>query len=174
LCVPTLALLPLSVGVVVFAPGRHVRWCCHPLLFSLLTPLIPPSDTTRPYCSVRRHPVLARPLQDRLGIDDSALGGGMPMMNPAMFAGAAPAAAAEEAPAAAAEKTAFDIKLVSFEAAKKIGVIKEVRALTSLGLKEAKALVEEAPKVFMTGVAKAEAEGIRDKIEGLGGKVELE
>ena len=109
-----------------------------------------------------------------MGIDDAALGGGMPMMNPTMFAGAAPAAAAEEAPAAAAEKTAFDLKLVSFEAAKKIGVIKEVRALTSLGLKEAKALVEEAPKVFMTGVAKAEAEGIRDKIEGLGGKVELE
>lgn len=102
----------------------------------------------------------------------------MPMMNPAMFAAAAggPAggAAAEEAAAPVAEKTAFDLKLLSFEPAKKIGVIKEVRSLTNLGLKEAKALVEEAPKVFMTGVAKADAEGIRDKIEGLGGKVALE
>lgn len=117
-------------------------------------------------------------LQTRLGIDDSALGGGMPMMNPAMFAAAAGApagaAAAEEAAAPVAEKTAFDLKLLSFEPAKKIGVIKEVRSLTNLGLKEAKALVEEAPKVFMTGVAKADAEGIRDKIEGLGGKVALE
>lgn len=106
----------------------------------------------------------------------------MPMMSPAMFAaaaggGAAPAGggpAAEAAAAPVAEKTAFDLKLLSFEAAKKIGVIKEVRSLTSLGLKEAKALVEEAPKVFMTGVAKVEAEGIRDKIEALGGKVALE
>lgn len=96
------------------------------------------------------------------------------MMNPAMFAAAPPAAGAEKAAEPVAEKTAFDLKLLSFEPAKKIGVIKEVRSLTSLGLKEAKALVEEAPKVFMTGVAKAEAEGIRDKIEGLGGKVALE
>lgn len=99
------------------------------------------------------------------------------MMNPAMFAAAAGApaggAAAEEA-APVVEKTAFDLKLLSFEPAKKIGVIKEVRSLTSLGLKEAKALVEEAPKVFLTGVAKADAESIRDKIEGLGGKVALE
>lgn len=121
-------------------------------------------------------------LKTRLGIDDAALGGAMPMMSPAMLAaaaggGAAPAGggpAAEAAAAPVAEKTAFDLKLLSFEAAKKIGVIKEVRSLTSLGLKEAKALVEEAPKVFMTGVAKAEAEGIRDKIEALGGKVALE
>ncbi|GAB0489426.1 hypothetical protein MMPV_000645 [Pyropia vietnamensis] len=117
-------------------------------------------------------------LKARLGIDDSALGGGMPMMNPAMFAAAAGApaggTAAEEAAAPVAEKTAFDLKLLSFEPAKKIGVIKEVRSLTNLGLKEAKALVEDAPKVFMTGVAKADAEGIRDKIEGLGGKVALE
>ncbi|CAN8070721.1 unnamed protein product [Agarophyton chilense] len=110
-------------------------------------------------------------LKDRLGIDDSAV---MPMsMNPAMFAGmgAAPAPAPEEK---VEEKTAFDLKLNKFDAAKKIAVIKEVRAITGLGLKEAKALVEDAPKVFKTEVAKEEAEQIRDKLKDIGGEVLLE
>lgn len=111
-------------------------------------------------------------LKDRLGIDDSAMMG-MPM-NPAMFAGtgaqAAPAAEAEPV----VEKTAFDLKLEKFDAAKKIAVIKEVRAITGLGLKEAKALVEEAPKVFKSEVAKEEAEQIRDKLKEIGGEVVLE
>ncbi|PXF44716.1 50S ribosomal protein L12, chloroplastic [Gracilariopsis chorda] len=110
-------------------------------------------------------------LKDRLGIDDSA---SMPMaINPAMFAGmgAAPAPAAEEK---VEEKTAFDLKLNKFDAAKKIAVIKEVRALTGLGLKEAKALVEDAPKVFKTEVPKDEAEQIRDKLKEIGGEVLLE
>lgn len=111
-------------------------------------------------------------LKDRLGIDDAALGG--MQINPAMFAGmgaqAAPAADAEPV----VEKTAFDLKLEKYDAAKKIAVIKEVRAITGLGLKEAKAMVEEAPKVFKSDVAKEEAEQIRDKLKGIGAEVVLE
>lgn len=113
-------------------------------------------------------------LKDRLGIEDSMA---MPMMNPAMFAGqGAPGAASADAAAAAPEpeKTAFDIKLDGFDAGKKIGIIKEIRSLTSLGLKEAKALVDEAPKVIKTAVPKEEAEQIRDKLKELGAEIVLE
>jgi len=72
------------------------------------------------------------------------------------------------------EKTAFDLKLTAFDAGKKIAVIKEVRAMTGLGLKEAKTLVESAPKVFKTAIPKAEAEEIQRKLKDLGGTVELE
>lgn len=109
-------------------------------------------------------------LKDRLGIDDAAA---MPMMNPAMFAAAGPAAPAEAAEPVA-EKTAFDLKLEKFDAAKKIAVIKEVRSITGLGLKEAKTLVEEAPKVFKSDVPKDEAEKIRDKLKDIGAQVALE
>lgn len=108
-------------------------------------------------------------LKERLGIDDSAMA--MPM-NPAMFAGMAPAAPAEEEKKE--EKTAFDLKLNKFDAAKKISVIKEIRAITGLGLKEAKALVEDSPKVFKSEVSKDEAEQIRDKVKEAGGEVLLE
>jgi large subunit ribosomal protein L7/L12 len=80
-------------------------------------------------------------------------------------AGAAPAAAAEE-------KTEFDVVLAAF-GDNKINVIKEVRAITGLGLGEAKALVEGAPKTVKEGVAKAEAEDIKKKLEAAGAKVEL-
>jgi len=83
------------------------------------------------------------------------------------------AAAAAAAPAAAVEeKTEFDVILTSF-GENKINVIKEVRAITALGLGEAKALVEAAPKVVKEGVAKAEAEEIKKKLEAAGAKVEL-
>jgi len=83
------------------------------------------------------------------------------------------AAAAAAAPAAAVEeKTEFDVMLTSF-GENKINVIKEVRAITALGLGEAKALVEAAPKVVKEGVAKAEAEDIKKKLEAAGAKVEL-
>ena len=83
------------------------------------------------------------------------------------------AAAAAAAPAAAVEeKTEFDVMLTSF-GENKINVIKEVRAITALGLGEAKALVEAAPKVVKEGVAKAEAEEIKKKLEAAGAKVEL-
>ncbi|WPY00440.1 50S ribosomal protein L7/L12 [Candidatus Trichorickettsia mobilis] len=87
---------------------------------------------------------------------------------------AAPVAAAS-APAAAAvveEKTEFDVILVSF-GDKKIEIIKEVRALTGLGLKEAKDLVEGAPQPLKQGVNKSDAEAMKVKLEAAGAKVEI-
>ena len=71
------------------------------------------------------------------------------------------------------EKTTFDVVLKS-AGAKKIQVIKEVRAITSLGLKEAKALVEDAPQSVKEGVAKDEAEQLKEKLEAAGAEVELQ
>jgi large subunit ribosomal protein L7/L12 len=83
------------------------------------------------------------------------------------------AAAAAGAPAAAVEeKTEFDVILASF-GENKINVIKEVRAITGLGLGEAKALVEAAPKAIKEGASKAEAADIKAKLEAAGAKVEL-
>ena len=87
-------------------------------------------------------------------------------------AAAAPAAAAAGGAAAAEEKDDFTIMLVS-AGDKKINVIKEVRAATSLGLKEAKDLVEGAPKEVKSGVNKKDAEEIKAKLEAAGAKVEL-
>ena len=85
---------------------------------------------------------------------------------------AAPAAGAGAA-AAAEEKTDFDVVLASFDAAAKIKVIKVVREITGLGLAEAKAFVEGAPKTLKEGVAKDEAEALKKQVEEAGGKVEL-
>ena len=74
--------------------------------------------------------------------------------------------------AAAEEKDSFDVVMTSF-GDKKINVIKEVRAITGLGLKEAKDLVEAAPKAVKEGVNKAEADEIKEKLEGAGATVEL-
>ena len=74
--------------------------------------------------------------------------------------------------AAAAEQTEFSVELISF-GDKKIQVIKEVRAITGLGLKEAKALVEEVPKALKEGVEKDEAEAIKKQIEEAGGQAEV-
>ena len=98
-------------------------------------------------------------LTKRLGLS------GSPM--PMMAAGAAPAAAEEE-------QTEFAVKLEGFDSAQKIKVIKEVRAATELGLKEAKDLVEGAPAVLKKGLKKEDAEAIKEKIEKVGGKVVLE
>jgi len=87
------------------------------------------------------------------------------------MAAAAPAAAADGA-APAEDKDDFSIMLLS-SGDKKINVIKEVRAATSLGLKEAKDLVEGAPKEVKSGVPKKEAEEIKAKLEAAGAKVEL-
>ncbi|GIX16810.1 MAG: 50S ribosomal protein L7/L12 [Rhodothalassiaceae bacterium] len=84
---------------------------------------------------------------------------------------AVPGAAAGEA-AAAEEKTEFDVILAS-AGDKKINVIKEVRAITGLGLKEAKDLVESAPKPVKEGVSKEEAEEIKKKLEEAGATVEI-
>ena len=87
---------------------------------------------------------------------------------------AAPVAAAAAGPAAAAveEKTEFTVMLVA-AGDKKIEVIKEVRAITGLGLKEAKDLVEGAPKAVKEGVNKKDAEDMKKKLEAVGAKVEL-
>ena len=88
----------------------------------------------------------------------------------APVAAAAPAAAGADA--AAEEKTDFDVVLVE-TGSNKIAVIKEVRTITALGLKEAKDLVEGAPKSLKQGVAKAEAEEMKKTLEAAGAKVEL-
>jgi len=103
---------------------------------------------------------LSKLLEEKWGVSAAA-----PVAVAAAAGGAAPAAAAEE-------KTEFDVILASF-GDNKINVIKEVRAITGLGLGEAKALVEGAPKAVKEGVSKAEAEDIQKKLEAAGAKVEL-
>lgn len=121
---------------------------------------------------------LSRVLRDKLGVPR---GSGMAM--PAMMmaagpagGGAAPAAgAAAEAPAEEKkEKTEFDVKLEGFSPEGKIKVIKEIRALTNLGLKEAKELVEKSPVVVKAGVSKGDAEAMKKQLEAAGAKVALE
>lgn len=91
---------------------------------------------------------------------------------PPVAVAAAPAAGSGAA-AAAEEKTSFDVILVSVPADKKIQIIKAVRELTSLGLKEAKDLVEGAPKPVKAGVAKEESDTMKKKLEESGAKVEI-
>ena len=106
---------------------------------------------------------LVKLLETKLGVSAAA----------PVAAAAAPAAGGAAAPAAEA-KTAFDVILKAVDPAKKIGVIKEVRAaVAGLGLAEAKALVEGAPKTVREGVTKEEAEEIKKKIEAAGGTVEI-
>ena len=103
---------------------------------------------------------LAKALEEKWGVSAAAAVAAAPA------GGGAAAAPAEE------EKTEFDVILTG-DGGKKINVIKEVRAITQLGLGEAKALVEGAPKPVKEGVSKAEAEEIKKKIEEAGGTVEL-
>ncbi|MFM7349485.1 MAG: 50S ribosomal protein L7/L12 [Erythrobacter sp.] len=101
---------------------------------------------------------LAKALEEAWGVSAAA----------AVAVAAAPAAAAE----AVEEQTEFDVILTG-DGGKKIQVIKEVRAITQLGLTEAKTLVESAPKAIKEGINKAEAEEIKKKIEEAGGTVEI-
>ncbi|MEQ8603920.1 MAG: 50S ribosomal protein L7/L12 [Marivibrio sp.] len=104
---------------------------------------------------------LAKMLEEKWGVSAAA---------PVAVAGAAPAGGGEAAPAE--EQDSFDVILAS-AGDKKINVIKEVRAITGLGLKEAKDLVEGAPKAVKEGVDKAEAEELKKKLEEAGASVEL-
>ncbi len=104
---------------------------------------------------------LVKTLEEELGVSAAAAA-------PVVVAGGAPAAAA----AAVEEKTEFDVVLTDV-GANKINVIKAVREVTSLGLKEAKDLVEAAPKAIKEAVAKDEAESIKKKFEEAGAKVEI-
>ena len=90
----------------------------------------------------------------------------------AAVAAAAPAAGGDAGGAAAAEQTEFDVILAS-AGDKKVNVIKAVRAITGLGLKEAKGLVDGAPSPIKEGVSKEDAEDIKSQIEEAGGSVEL-
>ena len=87
----------------------------------------------------------------------------------AVAGGAVAGAPAEEAE----EKTEFDVVLAEFEAKAKIKIIKEVRAITGAGLKDAKAMVETLPSTLKEGVSKDAAEEIKKKIEAVGGKIEI-
>jgi large subunit ribosomal protein L7/L12 len=102
---------------------------------------------------------LVKKLEEKWGVSAAAA--------PVMMAGPAGAAAAP-----AEEKTEFTVVLAD-AGANKINVIKEVRAITGLGLKEAKDLVEGAPKEVKAGVAKAEAEELKKKLEAAGAKVQV-
>jgi large subunit ribosomal protein L7/L12 len=103
---------------------------------------------------------LVKELEEKFGVSAAA-----PM---AMMAAGPSAAAA----APAEEKTEFDVILIA-HGEKKINVIKEVRAITSLGLKEAKDLVESCPKPVKEGISKADAEKIKAQLEGAGATVEI-
>ncbi|HEU0264583.1 MAG TPA: 50S ribosomal protein L7/L12 [Geobacterales bacterium] len=103
---------------------------------------------------------LVKELEEKFGVSAAA---------PVAVAAAAPAAGA----AAAEEKTEFDVILKSAPADKKIGVIKVVRSLTSLGLKEAKDLVDGAPKPVKSGVSKDEAEDAKKQLIEAGAEVEV-
>ena len=105
---------------------------------------------------------LVTKIEETFGVDASAsVGAGMVMA-------AAPAAAEE-----VEEKTEFDVILTEVPADKKIAILKIVRGITGLGLKEAKELVESAPKSIQEGAAKDAAEDAKKQIEEAGGKVEL-
>lgn len=103
---------------------------------------------------------LVKALEEKFGVSAN-----MPMM-------AAPAAGGAAAPAAAEEKTIFTIMLTN-AGANKIAVIKEVRTITALGLKEAKDLVDAAPKAIKEGVNKEDAAEMKKKLEAVGATVEL-
>ena len=104
---------------------------------------------------------LVKAIEEKFGVKADA---------PAVAVAAAPAAAGA---AAAEEKDEFNVVLTAVDAAKKISVIKVVREITGLGLKEAKDLVEGAPKAVKENVPKAEAEELKKKITEAGGTVEL-
>jgi large subunit ribosomal protein L7/L12 len=105
---------------------------------------------------------LVKQIEEAFGVSAAASAG-------VVVAAAAPGAAAE----AVEEKTEFDVILDSFDAAAKIKVLKAVREATGLGLGEAKALVEAAPKAVKEGISKADAEALKKTIEEVGGKVTI-
>lgn len=110
---------------------------------------------------------LVKEIEEVFGVDASS-GGGMMMM-----AGAPAAGGGDAGAPAAEEKDEFDLALEAVPADKKIAVLKIVRTLTGLGLKEAKDLVEGAPKEVKSGVNKKDAEELKAKLEAAGAKVEL-
>jgi len=107
---------------------------------------------------------LVKAMEEKFGVTAAA---------PVAIAAAPAGAGAGDGGAAVEEQTEFDVILKSFEEAKKIAVIKEVRAITGLGLKEAKDLVEAGGKTVKAAVNKDEAKSIKDKLEAAGAVVEV-
>lgn len=108
---------------------------------------------------------LVKQIEETFGVDASAPSGGMMMM------GSTAAAPAQEE---VEEKTEFDIVLEEVPAAKKIAVLKVVRSLTGLGLKEAKDLVEATPKTLKEGISKEDAEETKKKLEEAGAVIKIQ
>ena len=108
---------------------------------------------------------LVKQIEEAFGVS-AAASAGVVMAAPGAAAGGGAAEAAEE-------QTEFDVVLESFEASAKIKVLKAVREATGLGLGDAKAMVEAAPKTIKEGISKDEAEGLKKSIEDAGGKVSL-
>ncbi|WP_413163034.1 50S ribosomal protein L7/L12 [Capilliphycus salinus ALCB114379] len=110
---------------------------------------------------------LVKQIEEAFGVDASAVGGGgMMMMAPGVAAGGGGAAAEE-----VEEKTEFDVILEEFPADKKIAILKVVRTITGLGLKEAKDLVESVPKPLKEATSKEDAESVKKQLEEAGAKV---
>ncbi|MGB3655769.1 MAG: 50S ribosomal protein L7/L12 [Rivularia sp. (in: cyanobacteria)] len=110
---------------------------------------------------------LVKQIEEVFEVDASASGGGGMMMMPGMMPGAGAAAAAEPEE----EKTEFDVVLEDVPADKKIAILKVVRGITGLGLKEAKEMVESAPKAIKEAMAKEAAEDAKKQLEEAGAKV---
>lgn len=108
---------------------------------------------------------LVEKIEETFGVDASS-GGGMMMMAPGAVTGGETAAPVEE-------KTEFDVVLEKFPADKKIAILKVVRGITGLGLKEAKEIVESVPKVIKESTAKADAEEVKKQLEDAGAEVSL-
>lgn len=113
---------------------------------------------------------LVKQIEEAFGVDASASAGGGMMMMPGMMPGAPGGAAAAEPEE---EKTEFDLVLEEVPADKKIAILKVVRSITGLGLKEAKELVESAPKAVKEAIAKEAAEDAKKQLEEAGAKVSV-
>ena len=111
---------------------------------------------------------LVKQIEEVFEVDASASGGGGMMMMPGMMPGAPGAAAEPEE-----EKTEFDVVLEDVPADKKIAILKVVRGITGLGLKEAKEMVESAPKAIKEAMAKEAAEDAKKQLEEAGAKVSI-
>ncbi|XP_066395329.1 uncharacterized protein [Miscanthus floridulus] len=159
-----------------------------PLFFSKFAPLVPRVRrlSTAAATAAGEDPKLSRIADELLALSPAELDDYAALLRlklrlsltSSTAAGASPAGAGDAAAgaeeAAAAVKTAFDVKIEKYEAAAKIKIIKEVRAVTDLGLKEAKELVEKAPVVVRAGLPKEEAEALAAKLKAAGAAVALE
>ena len=159
-----------------------------PLFFSKFAPLVPRVRrlSTAAATAAGEDPKLSRIADELLALSPAELDDYAALLRlklrlsltSSTAAGASPAGAGDAAAgaeeAAAAVKTAFDVKIEKYEAAAKIKIIKEVRAVTDLGLKEAKELVEKAPIVVRAGLPKEEAEALAAKLKAAGAAVALE